>query len=284
MSTIHLHQRTTLTPEQYVAGLTDFGPGRSKLFANYNSIRAIEARNTAAGPEDVRGLTRRGLLGAGLSIPMLAADDRKVSAATGKEQFALVGEIPSTAPSEAALRSSVDATTSGVPGLVHAAIHHRIDGQAVAIYEAHTGGRDSAWDHRRALQGQLENQRWYRVIARWVNQGGVRRVAFMRTFRVVSTEGAKDTVLEKLTKLVELVIREVPNLKLAIIHESLDRPDEIALYEEWDSTKEKFLAEEAPKPYRTAYRDETAHLIAERGDLEWLSPIRIYESETPLAG
>ena len=34
MSTIHLHQTTTLTPEQYVAGLTDFGPDRSKLFAN----------------------------------------------------------------------------------------------------------------------------------------------------------------------------------------------------------------------------------------------------------
>jgi hypothetical protein len=31
---IHLHRRTTLTPEQYVAGLTDFGPGRSKLFGN----------------------------------------------------------------------------------------------------------------------------------------------------------------------------------------------------------------------------------------------------------
>jgi hypothetical protein len=34
MSTIHFHQSTTLTPEQYVAGLTDFGPGRSKLFGN----------------------------------------------------------------------------------------------------------------------------------------------------------------------------------------------------------------------------------------------------------
>ena len=32
MSTIRLHQTTTLTPEQYVAGLTDFGPGCSKLF------------------------------------------------------------------------------------------------------------------------------------------------------------------------------------------------------------------------------------------------------------
>jgi hypothetical protein len=34
MSTIHLHQTTTLTPDQYVAGLTDFGPGRAKLFGN----------------------------------------------------------------------------------------------------------------------------------------------------------------------------------------------------------------------------------------------------------
>src|ERR1700755_2086532 len=34
MSTIHLHQKTTLTPAQYVAGLTDFGPDRSKYFPN----------------------------------------------------------------------------------------------------------------------------------------------------------------------------------------------------------------------------------------------------------
>ena len=34
MSTIHLHRTTTLTPEQYIGGLTDFGPGRSKLFGN----------------------------------------------------------------------------------------------------------------------------------------------------------------------------------------------------------------------------------------------------------
>ncbi len=33
-NTIHLHQTTTLTAEQYVAVLTDFGPGRSKIFGN----------------------------------------------------------------------------------------------------------------------------------------------------------------------------------------------------------------------------------------------------------
>jgi len=34
MSTFHFRQTTTATPEQFIAGLTDFGPGRSKLFSN----------------------------------------------------------------------------------------------------------------------------------------------------------------------------------------------------------------------------------------------------------
>ena len=34
MPTFHLHQTTTSTPEQFVAGLTDFGPGRKELFEN----------------------------------------------------------------------------------------------------------------------------------------------------------------------------------------------------------------------------------------------------------
>ena len=32
MATIHLHETTTATPEQFVAALTDFGPGRSAIF------------------------------------------------------------------------------------------------------------------------------------------------------------------------------------------------------------------------------------------------------------
>jgi hypothetical protein len=34
MSTIRLHKTTILTPEQYLAALIDFGPGRSKIFGN----------------------------------------------------------------------------------------------------------------------------------------------------------------------------------------------------------------------------------------------------------
>ena len=47
MATIRLHQKTTATPEQFLAGLTDFGPGRSKIFpkALATTVKAIEARN-----------------------------------------------------------------------------------------------------------------------------------------------------------------------------------------------------------------------------------------------
>ena len=34
MATIHLHQTTTATPGQFLAALTDFGPGRSEIFPN----------------------------------------------------------------------------------------------------------------------------------------------------------------------------------------------------------------------------------------------------------
>jgi hypothetical protein len=49
MSTIHFHQTTTSTPEQFIAGLTDFGPGRAKLFANsadsYLKVHHLGARD-----------------------------------------------------------------------------------------------------------------------------------------------------------------------------------------------------------------------------------------------
>jgi hypothetical protein len=195
-------------------------------------------------------------------------------------QFAFVAEVPPIAETEDATKGFVDATTYAIPGLVHAGIHRRIDGTAIVIYEARIGGADEARTYRRALQGHLEKMHWYRPFARWANNGGVRRVVFMRNFRVISEAGAKDTVVKKLANLVELVIGQVPELKLAILHEGLDHPEEIMLYEEWDGTKAWFLANEATKPYRAAYRDETAHLVAERGDLDWLAPIRIYENET----
>src|SRR5262249_4217532 len=38
MSTIHFKLTTAATPEQFIAGLTDFGPGRKKLFGNSTDL------------------------------------------------------------------------------------------------------------------------------------------------------------------------------------------------------------------------------------------------------
>ena len=59
---IHFHHATTLTAEQFIAGLTDFGPGRSKLFANsadeYLKVHYL-GRSEADVTEGSRGIWER---------------------------------------------------------------------------------------------------------------------------------------------------------------------------------------------------------------------------------
>jgi hypothetical protein len=52
MSTIHFHQTTTSTREQFIAGLTDFGPGRSELFPN-SADGYLEVHHQGARAADV---------------------------------------------------------------------------------------------------------------------------------------------------------------------------------------------------------------------------------------
>jgi hypothetical protein len=52
MSTIHLKETTTSTPEQFVAGLTDFGPGRSELFSN-SADDYLDVHDQGPGEADV---------------------------------------------------------------------------------------------------------------------------------------------------------------------------------------------------------------------------------------
>ncbi|WP_433679177.1 hypothetical protein [Nocardia sp. CA-119907] len=62
MSTIHFTETTTSTPEQFVSALTDFGPGRSKVFGNstdeYLEVHA-QGRTEADVTEGSRGIWER---------------------------------------------------------------------------------------------------------------------------------------------------------------------------------------------------------------------------------
>jgi hypothetical protein len=52
MATIRLHQKTTVTPEEFIAGLTDFGPGRKKLFPN-SADGYLKVHSQGPGQADV---------------------------------------------------------------------------------------------------------------------------------------------------------------------------------------------------------------------------------------
>ena len=52
MSTIHFKKTTTATPEQFIAGLTDFGPGREKIFGN-STDQYLKVHKQGANHADV---------------------------------------------------------------------------------------------------------------------------------------------------------------------------------------------------------------------------------------
>src|SRR5215472_5481800 len=49
---LHFHKTTTATPEQFVGGLTAFGPGRSKLFSN-SADEYLKVHNVGRSQADV---------------------------------------------------------------------------------------------------------------------------------------------------------------------------------------------------------------------------------------
>jgi hypothetical protein len=52
MPTFHFKETTTATPEQFVAALTDFGPGRQELFGN-SSDEDLKVHSQSPGHADV---------------------------------------------------------------------------------------------------------------------------------------------------------------------------------------------------------------------------------------
>ena len=62
MTTLHFHKTTTATPEQFIAGLTDFGPGRSEIFPNSADDYLVvhdQARDWADVTEGSKGTWER---------------------------------------------------------------------------------------------------------------------------------------------------------------------------------------------------------------------------------
>ena len=84
---IHFHQTTTLTPEQYIAGLTDFGPGRSKVFGN-SADEYLNVHHQGSSQADVTEGSKFQLL----LLPRHRAQQRKASG----NACTTTGPIPTT--------------------------------------------------------------------------------------------------------------------------------------------------------------------------------------------
>ena len=52
MATLHFRETTTSSPEQFIAALTDFGPGRSKIFGN-SADEYLKVHSQGPGHADV---------------------------------------------------------------------------------------------------------------------------------------------------------------------------------------------------------------------------------------
>jgi hypothetical protein len=52
VSTIHMHETTTTTPDQFLAALTDFGPGRSQVWGN-SSAQDLKVHRLGTTDADV---------------------------------------------------------------------------------------------------------------------------------------------------------------------------------------------------------------------------------------
>ena len=90
MVTIHIHQTTTATPGQFLAGLTDFGPGRSKLFGN-STDGYLKVHDQGPSQADVtegsNGVWERLRAAAGPRLPVLTrAADRRFHPGSVKTQ------------------------------------------------------------------------------------------------------------------------------------------------------------------------------------------------------
>lgn len=189
----------------------------------------------------------------------------------------------------------VDSTSMTQPGFVSAFIYrHMNNPSSYSVYETRTGTRDEflrnvdQYDLRDVLMLDRNVARdrladvlrssvdWYNPIARWQNRLDASKrheTSIIRVMRLKPGQEARDTVVKELSKQTEVALRFQPALMTAVLHENLDHPDMMMLYEEWTWTKEQIVAEELPKSYRTAFRKATDPFLVSRRDPEWLKPM-----------
>jgi quinol monooxygenase YgiN len=89
--------------------------------------------------------------------------------------------------------------------------------------------------------------------------------------------GMKDAFRESLFAMINN-FRNEPSFVTAIVSDDLDNPDDLHIYEIWQGTRESWVEEEFPKPYRKEYEDKLTSLIDDR-IISWLEPVGEWKSQ-----
>ncbi|GAB7129033.1 hypothetical protein JCM19000A_35410 [Silvimonas sp. JCM 19000] len=89
--------------------------------------------------------------------------------------------------------------------------------------------------------------------------------------RFETRPGQRDLFVERLASLVKTMSHETDFVN-AVLHTNLDEPDVVVIYETWRGTRETWLQQELPRPYRLSYENELAQLVASR-TVQWLVPL-----------
>lgn len=82
--------------------------------------------------------------------------------------------------------------------------------------------------------------------------------------------GAKEDILPGIYEIIDRMSQE-PAFVHTALHEDLDNPDVLVLYETWKGTKESFMREQLTKDYRREYENNVSTRMFSR-DFLWLSP------------
>ncbi|MFD2612214.1 putative quinol monooxygenase [Paenibacillus gansuensis] len=82
--------------------------------------------------------------------------------------------------------------------------------------------------------------------------------------------GKKEEFRNLLFTLADKMSKEA-NFVNSIIHDDLEQPDDILIYEIWNGTQRSWLEEEFPKPYRKDYENVLSEMLEDR-IVSWLVP------------
>jgi len=86
--------------------------------------------------------------------------------------------------------------------------------------------------------------------------------------------GQREQFLKHLHELVDTMSKEAAFVN-TVIHDDIEQPADVVLYETWSCSREAWIAEELPRPYRADYERIGAQLLESR-QVDWLVPTRSF--------